>query len=653
MNKHKFGILINVFIFLISFFVQSAENKPIKGLIEMSDSIQIPFKKKITEANGDSLKLIEAHYEFGEYLNNESKLEASIEQFKIALRIAKNINDNAKVATVANYLANIYAGIGDFNASNNDYLIALEGAEKTNNSGEIAKISMNLASNYNYTGDYQKAIKYGLYALKTKETKETKNNLERICYHYIAMGNIFRENNNTVKWEEYVQKAYKMKSVESCASFSDIAKIYNSLGGIAVQKKEYERGLLYYDTLMTLSREANYNQGISTALTNSAGIYKQLDNFPKALEMDIEAEQYFGGNPYDKIFNKNFKAELYNLTEEFIKGLALVNNNIQTKEIDYYSTEKLKCLELLYELNFNLSNYDEAFFWNDSLRNTEQILRDEDIRQSIAELETKYETEKKEQQIELLQTENKFRQQEKIAFIASLIALLLLIVAGVLFYFKKKRDNQVHSLQLRQQLLRSQMNPHFLFNALGSIQNFMYKNETKKAAGYLGNFASLTRSILEHSAEEFVSLFDEIEMLRNYIELEKMRLAGKFDYEIELDENIETEFVNVPPMLLQPFVENAIKHGLKETKSGGLLFLKFTETENTIYVEIRDNGLGINNASKSKGSTHRSMSMQIFDERRKVLSKRTNQKIECAITDLSDEKPAGCGTKVEVRIPLV
>ncbi len=619
--------------------------------ISEADSAHAQFLNEITEAAGDSLKILKAYCEYGEYLNDEGELEASIGQFAVALRIAQNTNNYLEIAHAANWLANLHAYLGDFKSSTENYIIALESAENIQDSGEIAKISMNLASNYNYVGEYDKAIKYGLYALKTKENT---NNLKRICYHYIAMGNIFRENNNTAKWEEYVHKAYKMKDVESCASFSDIAKIYNCLGGIAVERNELEKGLLYYDTLMVLSRDAAYNQGISTALTNSAGVYRQLDNYVKALEMATEAEQYFGENPYEKIFNKNFKAGLYNLTGEFEKGLELVNNNIQTEEIEYYSTEKLKCLELLYQLNFNLSNYEEAFFWNDSLRNTEEILRDEDIRQSIEDLETKYETEKKEQQIELLQAENKIREQEKVAFIASLIALLLLVVAGTLLYFKKKRENQINSLVLNQQLLRSQMNPHFLFNALGSIQSFMYKNETKKAAGYLGNFARLTRSILEHSAEEFVSLFDEIEMLRNYIELEKMRLSGKFDYEIRVDESIETEFVNVPPMLVQPFVENAIKHGMKNLGYPGKLVLQYRQFDNKLEIKVIDNGHGINSSGRTEdvAKTHRSMSMQIFRERSAVLSKKFKKEIDFRIVDFKEQNKSERGTEVTIIIPV-
>ncbi|SHF65447.1 Tetratricopeptide repeat-containing protein [Mariniphaga anaerophila] len=616
---------------------------------ESPDSTQLAFNKKIKEAGSDSIKIMHTCYEFGVQLDENEEYERSIELFQTALRIAKNINDHKEAAKIANYLANQYAIIGNFSASNKAYLTALENAKETEDAGQIAKISMNLATNYNFTGDYDKAIQYGLYALKTKETA---NNPERICYHYVTLGNIFKETNNINKWEEYVLKAYKMKDVANCASFSDIAKIYNSLGGIAEQRNEFDKALSYYDTLHVLSTEHHFDQGISTALTNSADIYRQLNNIPKALELATEAEKYFGGNPYDEIFNNNFKSGLYQLTGEYSKALKLAEENIRKEEIEYYSTEKLKCLELLYELNVALHRYPEAFAWNDSLRVTENKLRDQEVRKSIEELETKYETEKKEQQIELLTTENELKNQRLRAGIV-LLAVLLVVIVMILYILQiRRKQARLAQNDLQQKVLRSQMNPHFIFNVLGSIQNYIMGNDTKKAANYLAQFASLTRSTLEYSASESISLSDEIKMLANYMELEKMRKPGKFNFEIITSEELEADFIRIPPMMIQPFVENAIKHGLKNTEAKGLIQLSFHEKGNTLHIGITDNGVGINKAKELKDDGHRSMAMQIFDERCKLFFKKTKQHITKTITDISEETPEQQGTRIQIIIPV-
>ncbi len=617
--------------------------------IAFQDSMPSDFDHKISGANGDTLQQIEAYYEHGRFLDETGNPEESIAAFSTALRLAQHINNNHKVASIANYLANMYAAAGNFEASNQAYLTALEGAKKIMDIGEMAKISMNLASNYNYIGDYEKAIQYGLFALKTKESN---HNLERICYHYIAMGNIFRENSNNNKWEEYVQKAYKMKEVEGCASLSDVAKIYNSLGGIAVQKEAFEKALLYYDTLMSLSREAGYNQGISTALTNCAGVYKQLNNYSKALELATASEQYFSDNPYERIFNNNFKAELCNLTGSFQKGLALAQKNIEIEEINCYSTEKLKCLELLSELNFNLTNYKEAFFWNDSVRKTEKFLRDEDIRQSLEELETQYETEKKEQRIELLTAENEIKNQRINASIGLVIALMIAISLIVYILNIRKRQAALLQNDLQQQVLRAQMNPHFIFNVLGSIQNFMMQNDLRKASGFLSQFASLTRATLNNSTAETISLSDEISMLTHYIELEKMRNPARFDFEILTPADLEVDFIQIPPMMIQPFIENAIKHGFKNIDHPGFLRLQIADLKESVEFIIEDNGSGIHEKDNPE-SKHQSMAMKIFEKRRKLIQQKHKKDFKFELLNLKDTNPELSGVKITIHIPIL
>ena len=377
-----------------------------------------------------------------------------------------------------------------------------------------------------------------------------------------------------------------------------------------------------------------------------------FNNFNKALELSTEAEKYFENNPYAPIFNKNFKAELYNLMGQFKKGLALVNQNIQTNEINYYSTEKLKCLELLYQLNFNLTNYDEAFLWNDSLRSTEKLLRDEDIRQSFEDLEAKYETEKKEQRIELLTTENELKTQRikaGIGIVAVLVIVILLVV-----YILNIRKKQAVLLQndLQQQVLRAQMNPHFIFNVLGSIQNFMMKNDLRKASDFLSQFASLTRATLNNSAAETISLADEIRMLRNYIELEKMRSQNKFDFSINYDDNLEADFIQIPPMLIQPFIENAIKHGFKKMEAGGFLKIQISDKTNWIEFVIEDNGDGIKEAA-IKQKDHKSMAMEIFEKRRKLIQQKHKKDFGFELQNLHDVSPDQSGVRIRIDLPII
>lgn len=640
----------NIIIWIAPICSLTSTNSEINHQLNEIDSARIQFHINVNNAAGDSLLLLKANFEYADYLHDFGKIEEAIKKYNAALRMAKNLNNNnIEIATITNSLARTYWMFGDFNSSIETYKIALNSAEINGNNSEVAKISMNLANNFNYLGDYEKAIKYALHAL---EIKETTPDLERICYHYISMGNIFRENNNDKKWEEYVLKAYSMKEVESCASIGDIAKIYNSLGGIATQREEYEKALLYYDTLMSISTEANYNKGINTALSNSAGVYKQLNNFKKALELSSEAEKYFGENPYDIIFSNNFKAEMFQLMNQHSEGLSLAEENIQNEDINYYSTEKLKCLQLLFELNYNLSNYKEAFIWNDSLRVYENKLRDEDVRQSFEELETKYETKKKEQQIELLTSENRLKNQKLNAGIA-IVTILLVVIMLILYILSiRKKQSQLKQNDLQQQVLRSQMNPHFIFNVLGSIQNFIMQNDTKKASNYLSQFASLTRATLNNSTEETITLADEISMLKNYIELERMRSQNKFSFQINYADDLEVDFIHIPPMLIQPFVENSIKHGFKNQNKNGMLKLQIEDKTDSVEFIIKDNGQGIQQKS-IKDKEHKSMAMLIFEKRRKLIQQKYNKDFNFEITNLNQIDPNQTGVRVCINIPIL
>jgi tetratricopeptide (TPR) repeat protein len=616
------------------------------SLIALQNPIAHDLLQTIKHAP-DSLQLLEAHFAYGEFLDNEGDYAASVAQLKAALKIAEKIQNDAKIASIANYLAFVYWITSDYQSSIDAYHLGLQSAERIHDSSTIAKISMNLANNYNYLGQFDKAIENALYALKIKETTHDQ---ERICYHYISMSNIFRENQNTPKWEEYLLKAYKLKDVPGCASLGDRVKIYNGLGGIARNKNQPDQALLYYDTMMKISVEAGYDQGINTALTNSAATYKESGQPQKALYLAIEAEQYFSNDSYDIIFSHNFKAELYQAMGQYGQALALTNENIHNNNIASYSTEKLKCLDLLYELNFLLGNYQAAYAWNDSLQKYKTLLRDEDVRSTVEELEAKYQNEQKEQKISLLTAKNKITNQRirlSWLFIGLLFVSIVLVVAMLFFRHKQAQFKQG---ELQQQLLLSQMNPHFIFNVMGSIQGYLYKNEAVKAADYLGRFASLSRSVLEFSSQERISLYEEIEMLKNYIELEKAGKENPFEVSFIIDPEMETGIIEIPPMLLQPFVENAIKHGLKDINYPGKLRLQFIENENYIEVEILDNGKGL---SESNNSRHKSKALDIFWQRKKLIRSKLKKDLIFEINNLYDHDETKHGVRVFLQIPIL
>ncbi len=215
-------------------------------------------------------------------------------------------------------------------------------------------------------------------------------------------------------------------------------------------------------------------------------------------------------------------------------------------------------------------------------------------------------------------------------------------------------QNQMHSLE--QQALRLQMNPHFIFNSLNSIQSFVIENDTDKAINYLAKFSQLMRLILSSSREIYVPLEDEIKSLSYYLEIERLRFDSKFDYIINVEETIDKEFTEIPPMVIQPYVENAIIHGLLNKKDKGFLSINFFVENAYLKCIVTDNGVGRENAMELKqksGLQRKSRGMLITQQRLEMLNKQTKQQLSVKIEDLFDENNIASGTRVTIYMPFI
>jgi len=236
----------------------------------------------------------------------------------------------------------------------------------------------------------------------------------------------------------------------------------------------------------------------------------------------------------------------------------------------------------------------------------------------------------------------------------SIIGIILFTIAGWVLHLRfKKYKAEKENIQLEQKLLRSQMNPHFIFNALFSIQNFLYAQKNTEADHYLTKFSRLLRLTLENSRETFITVENEMQTIRNYLDLQKLRFDDKFNYTIYVAPNINKEKVLIPPMLAQPFIENAIEHGFYEKGKNYELTISITLEDKNIIYTIEDNGIGIEQSKKMNSTYkkgHKSLGMQITNERLQNLKKITKQNIKIQVIDLKREGTSG--TKIIFTIPV-
>lgn len=203
--------------------------------------------------------------------------------------------------------------------------------------------------------------------------------------------------------------------------------------------------------------------------------------------------------------------------------------------------------------------------------------------------------------------------------------------------------------------LQSQINPHFIFNSLNSIKNYILTNKPTDAARYLTDFANLIRSVLQQSQQSFISLKDELEILELYIRLEQMRFENKFDFSYNIDEQVDTTYIKIPALLLQPYVENAIWHGLMHKETKGELKVEVKMGEDEVLCTIEDNGIGRKKSTEIHSKTarpHKSMGLQINGERLKVLHELHKLDIEVEIFDLESVDKEPLGTRIMIHFPL-
>jgi LytS/YehU family sensor histidine kinase len=217
---------------------------------------------------------------------------------------------------------------------------------------------------------------------------------------------------------------------------------------------------------------------------------------------------------------------------------------------------------------------------------------------------------------------------------------------------------QAAKLQLK--ALRAQMNPHFLFNALNSIQNYITSNEVTNAAKYLARFAKLMRQSLEYSDLEVVSLEKEIAFLSDYLYInEKLRFEDRLSYKIIVDDEIEEDITGVPTMIVQPYVENAIEHGLRNKESGNIRVDFSLYNEDTILCVVEDDGIGRDKARQmhlndGRYKNHRSRGTAITEQRLQLLYNSREKKVYVHTIDLRDEETGeALGTRVEIKIPII
>ena len=245
-------------------------------------------------------------------------------------------------------------------------------------------------------------------------------------------------------------------------------------------------------------------------------------------------------------------------------------------------------------------------------------------------------------------------------FMIGVIIEIFIFGMGLGILMKRREDERSvlnkEMEKVKMRALQTQMNPHFIFNSLNSIRSYMIKNETKEASGSLSKFSRLIRQILEYSTEEFITLKEELQVLSLYVQIEQLRFRDEFGFIIKVDESLNDEELIVPPLIVQPFLENAIWHGLMQKQGEKKIELFVEDAGNKLKIVLRDNGIGRDEASRNnvgKQKENRSMAIDLTRQRIEMLEEKDKKGDKVTIIDLYDDSRAPKGTEVRLLIPKI
>ncbi len=305
-----------------------------------------------------------------------------------------------------------------------------------------------------------------------------------------------------------------------------------------------------------------------------------------------------------------------------------------------------ECYEKLSEVAAKRGDYQQAFEFYKEFSALKDSMFNESKRKEILEMNIKYETDKKDAAI--LSEQALIKNEKEKKNLAIVLGGVTLLSGGLITLMLFKRKQNRHAFQTRlleNKVLRSQLNPHFIFNALNSIQNFIHTHP-ETAESYLATFSHLMREVLENSEQESITLEEELSMLRKYMDLESLRVSNGFDYEINVDASAEEQIIKVPPLILQPIVENAIWHGIAGRSGKGKIVIEIHSKDKMLQCNIENYCVGEISRNKEENTKGKSMGLQIVRDRLSILSGKNH--INGFLKMLQTDN----GMKVQLGIPI-
>jgi anti-sigma regulatory factor (Ser/Thr protein kinase) len=482
-----------------------------------------------------------------------------------------------------------------------------------------------------------------------------------VPWNYLCLSDLYNAIGDTKEHQKSLYNLIESASLDNDTSFLELG--YFTLGSSYTQK---ERSFEKADSLL------NRCLNIALIRKDTSFIVRSLANlgWNNYLERRYEAAIKF----YNKALTYSLPAKIYANAANCYGNLGTIYRDMEENEksLNNYlkAIEQAKLGGNIRELEWVYQDMSEMYLRNRDTSNayksyvmfkkySDQLIK-ESSKQGLTDARIRYEADTRNKELELLSL--RLRNHKLINYSAAgllllSLAIFILILSRARINARRKISEMNHMIaEVRQANLRQQMNPHFIFNTLNSIQYYMYQHDKLATNNYLTKFSSLMRKVLENSQHTSVPLRDELDALKLYLDLEIIRFKDKFIYEITVDEELDTLLYKVPTMLIQPYVENSICHGLIPAENKGYIKIDLKLKDEYISCIIEDNGIGRDAAmeKKKKGeNNHNSLGTQIVSSRLDLVNALYGTTLKTIYTDLKNDAGESEGTRVEIQIPIL
>lgn len=548
----------------------------------------------------------------------QNKRGASLEFAEMSIQYARRSADKSLMAKCVNMQSAIYNFFGQVELSVSKNFIALQLAKQANDYPQIAQ--------------YQREIGESQYQI----------------FNFDNANNFFMQSRET---------ALKIQD------FRLVGLADTDIGLVKLAKKEYDEAIADLKRVVKTLQDYNDQDGLGLAHKYLGNAFNEQKKYDEALRYYNMALVYF-----ESASNRSEIASVYHLVGtvfaeqgKYKNALNYLNRSINIRSQYGYIGGIYPSYKEIADVYKKTGNMKLAYEYLNMYSDYSDSARIVEVSAKIAELSELYRSEQRERliaiqadSIELQRKEKENTELRNIFQMYIIIGFIVLLALGAFIIYNRWKQRNIRQLQreaeMNQTLLRSQMNPHFVFNAMSVIQSYIYENDTKNSTKFLINFSKLMRLILENSSKEFIPLTTEIDILNKYLETQKLRFGDRFEYEVSVNQQLQDEEAVIPPMITQPFIENAIEHGQLHTIEGGFIHVRFTKDEEMLHVMIEDNGIGRKgSANNKKSAEHKSMAMKITQDRINNLSYKYKILGRMEMEDYDKEKETG--TLVNIYLP--